>query len=49
VPIGGGFGKVFRFGKLPINMSLRGYWNAVHPEGGAEWQLRFQAQFLFPK
>jgi hypothetical protein len=49
VPIGGGFGKVFRFGKLPVNMSLQGYWNAVHPDNGAEWQMRFQAQFLFPK
>jgi hypothetical protein len=49
LPVGGGFGKVFRFGKLPINMSLQGYWNAVHSDDGAEWQMRFQAQFLFPK
>ena len=49
LPLGGGFGKVFRFGKLPVNMSLQGYWNAVHPDNGAEWQMRFQAQFLFPK
>jgi hypothetical protein len=49
LPLGGGFGKVFRFGKLPINMSLQGYWNAEHPDNGAEWQMRFQAQFLFPK
>ena len=49
LPIGGGFGKVIRFGKLPINMSLQGYWNAVHPDNGAGWQMRFQAQFLFPK
>jgi hypothetical protein len=49
LPIGGGFGKVFRFGKLPVNMSLQGYRNVVHPDNGAEWQMRFQAQFLFPK
>ena len=25
------------------------FYNAVRPELGAEWQLRFQLQFLFPR
>ncbi|MGH8647294.1 MAG: hypothetical protein ACREX4_23670, partial [Gammaproteobacteria bacterium] len=32
-----------------MNTSLRAYWNVEHPDGGAEWQLRFQLAFLFPK
>jgi len=60
VPIGGGFGKLFRLGqilplegspmaKLPINAQIGAYGNVVKPEFGPEWQLRFQIQFLFPK
>jgi len=49
-PIGGGFGKLFRLGKLPINTSLAAYSNVVKQrQGGSDWQLRFQVQFLFPK
>ena len=60
VPLGGGFGKLFRLGqilpleghpiaKLPINAQLAAYGNVAKPEFGPEWQLRFQIQFLFPK
>jgi hypothetical protein len=60
VPLGGGFGKLFRLGqilpleghpiaKLPINTQLAAYGNVAKPEFGPEWQLRFQIQFLFPK
>jgi hypothetical protein len=50
VPIGGGIGKLFRLGKLPVNTQLAAYSNVVTPrQGGADWQLRFQVQFLFPK
>jgi hypothetical protein len=49
VPLGGGFGKVFKLGKQPINASLQAYDNVVTPKGGADWELRFQVQFLFPK
>lgn len=48
VPIGGGFGRVFPIGTQPVNLSLQGYWNAVRPEGAAEWTLRAQLTFLFP-
>jgi len=36
-------------GKLPVNVSLQGYGNAVKPDFAADWLLRFQVQFLFPK
>ena len=50
VPIGGGVGKLFKLGKLPINTQLAAYCNVVTPhQGGADWQMRFQVQFLFPK
>ncbi len=49
VPIGGGVGKIFHLGKLPINTSLQAYNNVVSPQYGPNWQIRFQVQFLFPK
>lgn len=50
MPVGGGVGKIVRLGKLPLNLQLAAYYNVVTPKTfGADWQLRFQFQFLFPK
>ena len=49
VPLGGGIGKIFHLGKLPVNTQLGAYYNVVHPDDGANWQLRVQVQFMFPK
>jgi len=49
VPLGGGIGKIFHLGKLPVNTQLSAYYNVVHPDDAANWQLRFQVQFMFPK
>ncbi len=49
VPIGGGAGRVMHIGKQPVNISLQAYYNVVTPDNGADWQLRFQIQLLFPK
>jgi hypothetical protein len=49
VPVGGGVGKLFRVGKLPIQANLRAYYNAIRPEFGPEWQLQLQFSLLFPK
>lgn len=51
IPVGGGGGKLWRVGKvgLPINTQLQAFYNAVTPDNAADWQLRFQLQFLFPK
>jgi len=47
VPLGGGAGKIFRIGKLPVNGSTSAYYNVEKSEGGPDWQLRLQ--FMFPK
>lgn len=60
VPVGFGGGKLFRIGdllgngignlgKLPINLQVQGFYNAIRPDFSANWQLRAQLQFLFPK
>jgi hypothetical protein len=49
VPLGGGVGKVFHFGRLPVNMHLTAYYNVVKPDYGSNWQIQLQMQFMFPK
>ena len=49
VPLGGGVGHIFHFGKLPVNTQLSAYYNVETPEYGSDWQLRFQVQLMFPK
>jgi hypothetical protein len=49
VPVGGGVGKIFHIGKLPVNTQLSAYYNVVHPDNAANWQIRAQVQFMFPK
>ncbi len=50
IPVGGGFGKVHRFGKLPpVNVSFQAFYNVEKTEFGADWSTRFQIQLLFPK
>jgi opacity protein-like surface antigen len=48
LPLGGGVGRVFRVGEQPVNASLAGYYNAIHPTGTSNWQLRAQLALLFP-
>jgi hypothetical protein len=47
VPVGGGVGKLFFVGKLPISVSLQGFYNIVTPTGGPNWSANFQLAFLF--
>lgn len=49
IPIGGGVGKLFKIGDLPINASLQYYYNVETPDQGPEWQIKLVFQFLFPK
>jgi hypothetical protein len=49
VPLGGGVGKIFHFGRLPVNTQLSAYYNVVTPDDGPNWQIRAQVQFMFPK
>jgi len=49
VPFGGGVGKIFRIGKQPMNAQVQAFYNVEKPDNGADWTLRLQLQFLFPK
>ena len=49
VPLGGGVGKIFHFGKLPVDTQLSAYHNVVRPDNGPNWQIRFQVQLMFSK
>ena len=49
VPLGGGVGKIFHLGKLPVNTQLSAYYNVIKPDDGANWQIRAQVQLMFPK
>ena len=49
VPIGVNVSQVIPIGKLPINWILGGYYNVEKPTNGADWTLRFQVNFMFPK
>jgi len=48
VPFGAGAGKLLFLGKLPLNLQAGAYYNVAKPDGGPDWQLRLQAQFMFP-
>jgi len=48
IPVGGGFGRVFRIGNQPINAQAQVFYNVEKP-GTGDWQLRTQLQFMFPK
>ncbi len=48
--MGGGVGKIFRWGKAPpMNFNIQGYYNAVRPAGVGRGVLRIQIQLMFPK
>jgi len=48
VPVGAQVGRVIRLsGKLPVNLMVGAYYNAIHPDIGPTWQLRSQVTFIF--
>ncbi|MGK7871025.1 hypothetical protein [Falsiroseomonas sp. E2-1-a20] len=49
VPVGGGFGRLFRIGSQPVNAQAQAFYNAVRADEGPKWTARFQLQFLFPR
>jgi hypothetical protein len=49
VPVGGGFGRVFKIGDQPVNASIQAFYNAINPAGAPNWQLRAQLSLLFPE
>lgn len=49
VPFGGGIGRLFRFGDLPVDIKGQVFYNAEKPEGAATWSAQLQVKFLFPR
>ena len=49
IPVGGGVGKLVRFGQQPVDFKLQGFYNAEKPDGAADWTVQFQFKLLFPK
>jgi hypothetical protein len=49
VPLGGGVGRVMKWGSQPVNLRGEYYYNVVKPTGAPEWQMSFTVSFLFPK
>ena len=47
VPLGGGAGRTFRVGSLPVDLSVSAYYNVVRPTYGARWQLSTALTFVF--
>lgn len=49
LPVGGGAGKVFWVGKLPVNLNAQAYYNLLRPDHYSDLTFQFTMQFLFPK
>ncbi|MCW3476667.1 hypothetical protein [Limobrevibacterium gyesilva] len=48
LPVGAEVGRVIKLGgKLPVNLLLGAYYNALRPQFGATWQLRTQVTLIF--
>ena len=48
VPVGGGFGRLFKIGDQPISAAVQGFYNVVRPDNGPTWTLRLFVSLLFP-
>jgi len=48
VPVGGGFGRVFKIGKQPVNAGLKAYYNVESPDEASDWNITASITFLFP-
>jgi len=49
VPLGLSIGQIMKFGQQPVNLQAGAYYNVERPTGGANWNIRLQVQFMFPK
>lgn len=49
VPIGGGVGRLVKFGKQPVDFKAAAYVNVVKPDLAPDWSLQLQVKWLFPK
>ncbi len=49
LPVGGGIGKITKWGEQPVNIRAEAYYNVERPASAPEWSVGFTVQFLFPK
>jgi len=49
IPVGGGVGKMFKMGNLPVDLQTQVFYNVVRPDLAAQWQWRVQFKLIFPK
>jgi hypothetical protein len=49
IPIGGGAGKLFKVGSLPIRAQLQGFYNVEKPTGAPDGSVMLTVQFVFPR
>jgi len=49
VPVGGGFGKIFKVGEQPINAQVQSFYYAESPHLGPDWAMRLHLELLFPQ
>ncbi|MCX6914141.1 MAG: hypothetical protein NT167_13995 [Verrucomicrobia bacterium] len=48
IPLGLQAGRVFKFGKVPVSLSLEGAWMAVRPDNAPEWLVALEFSVIFP-
>src|SRR5262245_9970771 len=48
VPVGGGFGRVFKIGTQPVNANIQAYYHVEHPTDAANWHITANFALLFP-
>jgi hypothetical protein len=48
VPVGGGFGRVFKIGTQPVNANIQAYYHVEHPTDAANWHITANFVLLFP-
>jgi hypothetical protein len=49
IPVGGGFGKLMKFGNQPVNMRIEYYYNVEKPKAAPDQSVSFTFVLLFPK
>jgi hypothetical protein len=49
VPVGGGFGRVFKLGPQLVNARAQFFNDVKTVPGGQSWTMQTQVQFLFPR
>ena len=49
LPLGGGLGKLHRFGKQPVDFRLVAYKNIERTRHGPAYEVTFSVKFLFPR